>query len=221
MALRGVEQAAEELEVTPRRVRQMLADGTLEGQRVGSVWVIDERALQFAAQRRRAAHRPWNPSSAWAVLALADGAEPACAPGERSRARRRLAGGLANLVGPLASRAHSRWFYAHPSVIERLAARPGVVRTAASASPEHHLGLVGSWPLEAYVRQGDLEGILNEEAMEERTERFNLLLRVVEDRLWPFGQGAEVAPRAVVAVDLLESEDERARRAGAELLVRL
>lgn len=221
MALRGVEQAAEELKVTPRRVRQMLADGTLEGQRVGSVWVIDERALRFAAQRRRAAHRPWNPSSAWAVLALADGAEPACTPGERSRARRRLAGGLANLVGPLTSRAHSRRFNAHPSVIERLAARPGVVRTAASASAEHHLGLVGSWPLEAYVRQGDLDGILDEEVMEERSERFNLLLRVVEDRLWPFGRGVEVAPRAVVAVDLLESEDERARRAGTELLASL
>jgi len=86
MALRGVEQAAEELEVTPRRVRQMIADGTLEGQRVGAVWVIDERALRLAAQRRRAAHRPWNSASAWAVLALADGAEPACTPGQRSRA---------------------------------------------------------------------------------------------------------------------------------------
>ncbi len=57
--------------------------------------------------------------------------------------------------------------------------------------------------------------------MEERTERFNLLLRVVEDRLWPFRQGAEVATRPIVAVDLLESEDERARRAGYELLARL
>jgi len=221
VALRSVEQAAEKLEVTSRRVRQMLADGTLEGQRVGAVWVIDERALWLAAQRRRAAHRPWNPSSAWAVLALADGAEPGCTPAQRSRARRRLAAGLANLVGPLASRAHSRWFYAHPSVVSRLAARPGIVRTAASASPEYHLGLVGSWPLEAYLRQSDLEVILDEEAMEERTERFNLLLRVVEDRIWPFGQGSEVAPRPVVAVDLLESDDERARRAGAELLGRL
>ena len=123
--------------------------------------------------------------------------------------------------GLLASRAQSRWFYAHPSAIERITARPGVVRTAASTSPEHHLGLVGSWPLEAYTRQSDLEKILDEEAIEERTERFNLLLRVVEDRLWPFSQGAEVAPRAVVAVDLLESEDERARRVGAELLASL
>ena len=57
--------------------------------------------------------------------------------------------------------------------------------------------------------------------MEERTERANVVLRIVEYQLWPFPEGASVAPAAVVAVDLLESEDERSRRAGAELLQRL
>ena len=83
MALRGVEQAAEELKVTPRRVRQMLVDGTLEGQRVGAVWVIDERALRFAAQRRRAAHRPWNPASAASVAAGSDHLQSRCGLGRR------------------------------------------------------------------------------------------------------------------------------------------
>ena len=54
--------------------------------------------------------------------------------------------------------------------------------------------------------------------MEERSERPNLVLRVMGDAHWPFPDGAEVAPRAVAAVDLLESGDERARRAGRELL---
>ena len=36
----------------------------------------------------------------------------------------------------------------------------------------------------------------------------------------PRRQGAPVAPRVVVAIDALESEDERVRRAGAELLER-
>ena len=57
--------------------------------------------------------------------------------------------------------------------------------------------------------------------MEERSERANVVFRVVEDQSWPFPEGAVVAPPAVVAVDLLESEDERSRRAGAELLQRL
>ena len=57
--------------------------------------------------------------------------------------------------------------------------------------------------------------------MEERSERANVVFRVVKDQSWPFPEGAAVAPPAVVAVDLLESEDERSRRAGAELLQRL
>ena len=57
--------------------------------------------------------------------------------------------------------------------------------------------------------------------MEERSERANVVFRVVEDQSWPFPEGAVVAPPAVVAVDLLESEDGRSRRAGAELLQRL
>ena len=57
--------------------------------------------------------------------------------------------------------------------------------------------------------------------MEERSERANVVLRVVEDHLWPFPEGAAVAPPAVAAVDLLECDDERSKRAGAELLQRL
>ena len=106
----------------------------------------------------------------------------------------------------------------HPSAIARIAARAGIVRTAASASREHHLGLVGGTDLEAYIRRSDLEQLIDDESAEERTDHWNLLLRVVEDHVWPFPPGAEFAPRAVVAVDALESEDERVKRAGAELL---
>jgi hypothetical protein len=54
-------------------------------------------------------------------------------------------------------------------------------------------------------------------ALEEDPERPNLLLRVVDDDVWPFEAGTNIAPRPVVAVDLLESDDDRSRRAGLEL----
>ena len=220
MRLIGVSAAAEQLGVSPRRVRQMLSDGVLVGQRVGRSWVIEEHALRAAAWRRPA-HRPWNPSRRWAVLSLAGGIEPRCKAYERHRAACRLAVGLPNLLGRLASRAHRLNFYTHPATRDRIALQPGVVRTAASASLEHHLGIVGSGPLEAYVAHSDLLAIREVFAMEERSERANLIFRVVEDDLWPFPHEPEVAPLAVVAVDLLESEDERSRRAGADLLQRL
>ena len=214
-------EAAEQLSVSPRRVRQMLSDGTLEGHRVGRGWAIEERAIRTAAARRRPAHRPWTACSAWFVLALADGMEPRCNSYERIRAERRLAVGLPNLLDRLASRAHRLSFYTHPGTRDRIAVQPGVVRTAASASPELDLGIVGSGPLHAYLKSSDLQAIHDTFVMEERSERANVVFRVVEDQFWPFPHGAVVAPPAVVAVDLLESEDERSRRAGAELLQRL
>ena len=117
----------------------------------------------------------------------------------------------------LGSRAHRLSFYTHPAIRDRIAIQPGVVRTAASASLEHDLGIVGSGPLDAYVKRGDLQAVRDAFVMEERSERANVFLRAVEDELWPFPERAVVAPPAVVAVDLLESRDERSRRAGMEL----
>ena len=221
MRLLSVPEAAEHLSVSPRRVRQMLSDGTLEGHRVGRGWAIEERAIRTAAACRRPAQRPWTSRSAWFVLALADGMELRCTSYERSRAERRLAIGLPQLLDRLSSRAQRLTFYAHPGTRDRIAVQPGVVRTAASASPEHDLGIVGSGPLDAYLRRGDLQAIRDAFVMEERSERANVVFRVVDDHLWPFPEGAVAATPAVVAVDLLESEDERSRRAGAELLQRL
>ena len=199
----------------------MLSDGTLDGHRVGRGWVIEERSIRTAATSRRPAHRPWTARSAWSVLALADGMDPRCTSYERSRAKRRLAVGLPNLLDRLGSRARRLSFYTHPGTRDRIAVQPGVVRTAASASQEHALGLVGSGPLDAYLKSSDLQAIRDAFVMEERSERANVVFRVVEDQMWPFPEGAAVAPPAVVAVDLLESEDERSRRAGNELLQRL
>ena len=217
MAVLGVAEVAKRLGVTSRRVRQMITDGKLPARRVGRVWAIEERDL--SALGRRPAHRPWKPSSAWAVLAAADGeALPSLPAYERHRALKRLQAGLANLVMLLSERADRRTFYVHPADVDRIIAAPGVVRTAASAAEEHSADLVGPGPAEAYITETALEQIAFGYHIEERPERPNLVLRVVEDDHWPFPDGTKVAPRAVAAIDLLESDDERARRAGRALL---
>ena len=48
----GVAEAAEELGVSARRVRQMLADGVLDGERVGRAWIIDREQLRRVAGLR-------------------------------------------------------------------------------------------------------------------------------------------------------------------------
>ncbi len=63
-----------------------------------------------------------------------------------------------------------------------------------------------------------LPALVNRLALDERSERPNVVLRVVDDGLWPFSPDEKVAPAPVVAVDLLEAGDGRSRRAAAQLL---
>jgi hypothetical protein len=140
---------------------------------------------------------------------------------ERSRARKRLAQhGLVGLVGRLRSRADLERFYVHPSALDRLVREAGVVRGGVSAASEHAAGLIAGDLVEAYVPRRRLAALVKRYAMEADAERPNVLLRVVDDDAWPFAGDAEVAPWPVVAVDLLEADDERSKRAGRELIER-
>ena len=99
-----------------RRVRQMLAHGTLPGQRVGRTWVVDRADLQPLQHQRPPVGRPWEPASAWALLAMASGRAAGLSASQRSRARGRLDIGLEHFLERLVVRAEPRRCYAHPSV---------------------------------------------------------------------------------------------------------
>ncbi len=218
MTVVGVSEAAQRLRVSPRRVRQMISDEDLPARRVGRAWAIEEGDIR-SATRRRPPHRPWKPASAWAVLAAADcSLSSSLAPYQRHRARKRLGAGLANILANLSERARRRTFYAHPADVVRIVSEPGAVRTAASAAEELGIDLVGDGPAEAYVRQSLFNRIASAYHIEERAERPNMVLRIVADADWPFPEGTVTAPRAVAAVDLLESHDQRSQRAGSTLL---
>jgi len=213
-----VSDAAAELGVSQRRVRQMLASGELQGDRVGRSWILSAEEVERASRRGVDAGRRWNAASAWAVLCLAAGDEVELSPVERSRAKQRLAGGLESLIGRLSSRAHLKHFYAHPGVLDYLADAPAVVRGGVSAAAEYDAGLMVVGEFEGYVRDGDLDELISRFALDESADRHNVSLRIVPDHAWPFAAGQAIASMPVVAVDLLEADDPRARRAGAELL---
>ena len=112
----SVAAVAERLAVSPRRVRQLLSVGEVVGERLGRDWVIDGDRIERHASSRRPVGRPWNPESAWAILALANGDKPAGSPVEKSRARRRLVGqGLVGLADRLQARSESRRLLRPPS----------------------------------------------------------------------------------------------------------
>lgn len=218
MNLLGVADAATELGVSRRRVRQMLARGTIRGQRVGRTWVIDSSALEPLRNNPLTAGRPWKPESAWALLAVACARDSALSPSQRSRARRRLEAGLEHLLAQLAVRATVRSFYAHPSLLPLLGAESDVVSSGISVAAYYRLDIVATDQFEGYAPVSALPALASRFALDENHARPNVVLRVVADRLWPFESSDEVAPPAIVAVDLLEAEDDRSRRAAIQLL---
>ena len=92
-----------------------------------------------------------------------------------------------------------------------------MVAGGTTAASHYGVGLVGGDVTKAYVSSRHLAVVAERYALAEDPERPNLLLHVVEGRVWPFEADVKIAPRAVVAVNLLELEDDRSRRAGLEL----
>ena len=73
---------------------------------------------------------------------------------------------------------------------------------------------------EVYVRAGDVVDLIDRYALDEDADRPNAILHVVDDEAWPFDDQQQIASWAVVAVDLLDADDERSQRAGRELIER-
>jgi len=218
--MKGISEVAEELGLSARMVRNLVAHGQLPGERVGRSWVINDSDLRRFQERRRPSGRPWQPSSAWALLAqVASDLEVEISPVQRSRARQRLADvGIAGLLPQLRNRAIEHRYYAHPSALRRIADEPGVVLAGVSAAPHVGADLIDiANELDVYVDEAQVQRLVQKYALEANSDRPNLFARVVRDRDWPFPAGMRVAPLAVVAVDLLEHGDPRASRAGRVL----
>ncbi|WP_419933335.1 helix-turn-helix domain-containing protein [Candidatus Poriferisodalis sp.] len=216
----GIADAARRLGVSARRIHQMVASGQLNGHRIGRSWVLDRAEVQRFARSRPEAGRPWNATSAWNVLALASGDAVRASPVDRSRAKKRLQCGLEALAKRLSSRAQRRWFYAHPGVHSELLSHPAVVASGVSALSAHSVDLIVSDQAEAYVPESRVSELADRFALDGDADKPNVQLRVVSDHDWPFEAGQRVAPAPVVAVDLLEADDDRSQRAARELLAR-
>src|SRR5262249_61695412 len=65
----SVADAAHALQVSPRRVRQLLAARSLPGVRIAGRWLVSPAAVEHRNRSQPAAGRPLSSTSAWQVLA--------------------------------------------------------------------------------------------------------------------------------------------------------
>lgn len=211
--------AARRLHVNDSRIRQLVAAGQLPARKVADRWLIDASALERRNLVRHDRGRQLEPANAWGLLFLASGeAAPWLGSDVRSRLRRRLREGfLRRDRARLSRRARAFYFVGAARARAYLMQDERFVQSGISAAAQHGASIRSRVVFEGYLPEDELEKVIYRFALQSADEReADLILHAVPGA-WPFGS-KRIAPKAVVAVDLMESLDQRTRRAGEELL---
>jgi excisionase family DNA binding protein len=210
MASVSVAEAAKRLGVGVSRIHQRIADGSLRAERIGSQWVVDELSLLRVAERHRPG-RPLSARSAWAIIALAEGDEEslrALAPGERARARSRLAA-LLTLADDAPK--HEQDVRRVALVLRAVPALREDPRWKSIISPA--ASGIASTDVDGYVSSQDLNPLAEEFLLMPADSGANVVVHVL-----PHGQKAYPGSRLLLAADLAEQRGPREELRAAELL---
>jgi hypothetical protein len=197
----------------------LIAAKVLPAERWGDRWRIDRAEVdRLLAQDREG--RPYAPVVAWHALALLDPRLRPPAPGRQQRARARgyAAEIAAGRIGGLRRRARVERGRVHVSLLALLIERI-VVSGAAAIAADDPNRLVGDDFVEGYVRASRWAALADEFGFDPGPDP-NVIMHVVDDRVWPFDRDDGTASPVVAAVDLLEQGDERAERAARSILAR-
>jgi excisionase family DNA binding protein len=222
-SLLSVAEAADRLGIGPVAVRQHVASGQLPAIKRGRSWWLDQQAVERMARQQFGGGRPLSPAMAWAVILLASGQEAAAeeAAGRNrywSRMRAWLRDHPLNEYAPrLRARAEIEEFDAHPSELRRILDRPDVLATGVSASDV--AGVFGeASAVELYAPAGRRSAIVKKHAL--KPGGGPVRIHWVPKNVWPLlnDAGDRRAPRAAILLDLLESDEPRARREAARAL---
>jgi excisionase family DNA binding protein len=219
----SVAQAAARLQVSPRRVRQLLAAGELAGEDIGGRALLDAAQVERRAARRPPPGRPYSPALAWMLLVLlSDPGSTAVSSADRST-RYRLRRLLAQLSEPdehgsegwealLRRRANPHRYWIHPGVLEQVFADPRVSAGRARAAAAYGLDVSPGDDALGYVAQADLADLEARYALEPDSAG-GLELQAYHPQ--PAGTTPLVGrpvPVAAAMLDMLESDDVRLQR---------
>jgi excisionase family DNA binding protein len=227
----SVAQAAVRLNVSPRRIRQLLAAGELVGENVGGRALLDAAQVERRAVRHPSSGRPFSPALAWMVLAvLSDPGSPEAAVADRST-RHRLHRVLAQVSDPkgpsaedleslLRRRARSHRFWIHPRLMAQVFADARVSAGRARAAAAYGLDVSPGDDALGYIAESDLAAVQAQYALEPDLNGA-LELRAYEPQ--PAGttpHAGKPVPVAAAVFDLLESDDVRLQRIARNWLER-
>jgi hypothetical protein len=213
--------AAEKLGVNESRIRALAKHGQLNARKLGDRWVFDPSAVERRLLSKPQRGRPLEPANAWGLLFLASG-EPApwLSAVARSRMRRLIRlESLPQMLSRAGKRAVVHYLAGSDSARNKLMRDPHFVRSGLSAAKHYAMDIYSPKILEGYLPAKDFRHFMYEQALRSVDERDADLIIHEVPGLWPF-PAHRIAPKAVVAADLMESLDARTRRAGLAALRR-
>jgi len=216
----AAEVAAERLGRSPHEVRRMVRAGQVCAHRRAGRWFVPMSEVRRLQRLPQPVGRPFSPGSAWALLTMLAGDDPAglSAP-RRSQLRRHLLDADTDeLAARLGRRASRRLAYAHPSILEALAADPRLVLSGLAAAEHAGARLVGAdhGEVEGYVAESDVAALYGKHGLIDADEVANVVLRVGDDAV-EVSRRSGMAAAPVVGLDLWESGDARASEEGQRL----
>ena len=189
----SVERAAEHLGVSRMQVGRLIQQGDLDADRFGRSWVVNRESLQRYAAARPPKGRPLSAASAWDRLLNADP---------------RSLHDLRQLANQCRRRADRRPIRLLPGEVDQALQDERLVLGGADAAIQHGSAVGQPRQRIAYVGSHDFEPLLSDHFGSPDSENSNVILRVVDDELWPFDQQRFVS-LFVAAVDLVDSGDVR------------
>jgi hypothetical protein len=225
----SIPQAAEQLELSPARVRAMVVSGQLAGEKIGGRWVVERGEVERRRKQGGLPGRRFTAMNAWALLVIAsdgsfspeegvtsvDEALSHLPPSTRSRLKRLLRQeGLENLAPRLGARARVLHYRAHPGELERVEKDPALMDTGITGAARFRL--ISGREVDGYLSASELPGFVERHVLAESPPLGNVRLRVVPDEAWRRFGAKTLAPAAAIALDLWEGPDPRSKELGVE-----
>jgi len=220
-------EAAQRLDVSTQRLRQLILTGDIHAQRHGHVWAVDPTSVDDYRRRRRpTAGRSLSPRIAWAALlsdfgtSISDDIAQAFAlhPTEQTRIAKLGLRDAGNWRWLARRRATTERFQTFGAYLGRIARHDGAVRTGVSALADYNIDLLVLGHLDVYLPEA-VTADFKKSMRLQSTSTGNLTLRSGADQqATTYIMQRTLMPRSVVAVDLLDDSDTRTACAGADLI---
>lgn len=200
-------EAAERLKVSRRRVEAMVQSGQLPANRLGWQWTVSVEGLRAVENNMlRSPGRPLSEISSWRMIKEGIVKYKKSDRDDLDILRRRLR-----------SRARHADYYVHPGLLKRIEEDPRGVLGGRSAASDAGAPVESSESVDVYIRGDQCARFVKDYAARPTFVRANLFLHVVENEAWPFELDCHFVDGFVAWLDLADRED----RAADTLLDRL